>query len=348
MLKIENIAKRFSGFELTEISLEIAQGDYFILLGNSGAGKTLLLEIIAGLVFPDKGSIVYENQNITRRPSNQRYFGFLFQDYALFPNLNVFENIAFALSRKMDKGKRKAIVEKYANMLGVFYLLNRKIDNLSGGEQQRVALARLLVMNPKVILLDEPLSSLDVKSKNEIIPILRDLNKKGYTIMHITHNIDEAKYLGNKIAVMDQGKIIQQGLKNKVLNNPANHFMALFLGYKNVFPVRYSNDMHSPSVLITDFGIRFNVTADAMPNNENGYIVIRNEAIEIQIRNECTQNEQYIKGRVGDVFNFAMEYEYVIQFGQNSLIYKAIDTNQLLPAGSEVFFRIIPHAVILI
>lgn len=236
MLELVNINKSIGKFSLDNINLKINKGDYYTLLGESGAGKTMLLEIISGIVTLDSGKIILNGKNITSNPIKNRNFGIVYQNQALFPHMNVFENIAFPLKcKKNKKSVIEIIVKNIAEETEISHLLSRNVTDLSGGEAQRVAIARALATNPEILLLDEPLSFLDVNLKHDITSLLRKINRKGQTIIHVTHNYKEAVSLSNRIAVLGNGKVIQEGDISDVLQNPKSKFVAGFLGIKNYY-----------------------------------------------------------------------------------------------------------------
>ena len=236
MLELRNISKTYESFRVEDISLKIDPGDYFVILGRSGAGKTLLLEIAAGIRRADHGNIILGNRDITHARIQQRNLGLVFQDYAVFPHLTVAGNIAYPLKRK---GHHRSGVQKrtreLARITGLEHLLNRYPASLSGGEIQRTVLARTLALEPSVLLLDEPLTSLDVQFKRELQALLRRLNQQGQTIVHVTHDYQEALALANRVAVMENGRISQQGEIHEVFRNPSNSFIADFVGIRNFF-----------------------------------------------------------------------------------------------------------------
>ena len=242
MLKLENIHKSFDDFNIQHVNISVGQGDYYVILGKSGTGKTLILEMIAGLLMPDKGKIWLEKNDITKARVKDRDVGLVFQDYAIFPHKTVFNNIAYPIS---GKHQLKSRVSALAKQTGVEHILHRYPSTLSGGEIQRTVLARTLAAEPKVLLLDEPLTSLDVQFKKELQALLRDLNRQGKTIIHVTHDYEEALSLANKVAVMHEGKIVQQGKVNEVFRNPANKFIADFVGIRNFFYAQVSSETHT-------------------------------------------------------------------------------------------------------
>jgi len=232
MLQLENIYKQFEEFAIRNINLTIEQGDYVVILGRSGAGKTLILELIAGFLVPDQGKIWLNGKEITYLNIQNRDVGLVFQDYAIFPHKTVFQNIAYPLPKNRQL---KTKVYELAVKTGVEHLIHRYPSTLSGGEVQRTVLARTLAAEPKVLLLDEPLTSLDVQYKKELQSLLRELNKQGKTIIHVTHDYEEALALSDKVAVMHEGGIVQQGNVHEVFRNPANKFTADFVGIRNFF-----------------------------------------------------------------------------------------------------------------
>lgn len=243
MLSVQNLSKTFGGFMLRDINLEINRGDYFVLLGPSGAGKTILFETLAGINIPDSGKIIFNGKDITNEKIRRRKLGLVFQDGAVFPHMTVKQNIGFPLRIKnIRKEERDKIIERIAGQMDIARLLHRKPDTLSGGELRRVAIARTLALEPDCLMLDEPLSSIDVQLRDEILFLLKRLNQNGLTMLHITHDYREAFYLANKMAVIDKGKIIQQGTPSEIVAKPGSKFIAGFIGIKNYFDFKSAND----------------------------------------------------------------------------------------------------------
>ena len=237
-LEIKNISKKFGdSVVLNDLSIKIDQGNFFSFLGPSGCGKTTLLRIIAGLEFPDSGQIILDGIDITDLPPQKRNIGIVFQNYALFPHMTVFENIAYGL--KIKKVASTEIDKLVDDILEKVHLLNKKNQNvslLSGGEQQRVSLARAIVMQPQLILFDEPLSNLDyslrIEARNEI---KRLQNEIGITSIYVTHDQSEALSLSDEIAVLQNGITAQIGTSKEIYFKPANKFVAQFVGHYNFF-----------------------------------------------------------------------------------------------------------------
>jgi len=236
MIKIQNLSLKLGKFELKNINLEINAGEYFVILGETGAGKTILLECIAGL-HKYSGKIFIDDIDIGNVPIEKRNIGLVYQDYALFPNLNARENIKFGLKiRKFSEEVINEYVGEISKILKIEHLLDRNVENLSGGEKQRISLARVLAINPKILLLDEPLAALDPNTQTEIKIFLKKIHKeRNLTTIHITHNFEEAIALADKIAVMHKGEILQTGKAEEIFRNPRSEFVAKFTGAENLF-----------------------------------------------------------------------------------------------------------------
>jgi molybdopterin-binding protein len=236
-VRVENLWVDLDEFHLREIELEIAPGEYSIILGPTGAGKTVLLETIAGLHHPCKGRIYVDDVDITKAPPERRGIGFVYQDYVLFPHLSVEGNIQFGL--KMQRWKNEVArqrVAEVAELLGINHLLRRRPARLSGGEQQRVALARALVVEPSLLLLDEPLGALDPGTREGLQRELARLHRElGTTTIHVTHDFEEAVALGDRIAVVREGRIVQVGPPEQIFRKPSSEFVARFVGVRNIF-----------------------------------------------------------------------------------------------------------------
>lgn len=237
MLELKGISKSWGEFKLRNVNLKIYDGEYFVILGPTGAGKTLLLETIAGLHKPDEGEIWFEGRNITLTPPEHRKIGIVFQDYALFPHMTVRENILFGLRlKKIPRREAEKRLHSMASMLKIEGILHRYPRTLSGGEKQRVALARALVLQPRLLLLDEPLSALDEEIRRSLWDELRNIHEKlGITTIHVTHDQTEAVALADRIGVMNQGSIVQVGTPQEVFRNPRTEFIARFTGFENIY-----------------------------------------------------------------------------------------------------------------
>lgn len=230
MLQLKNIVKKYDGVPiLNDISLDIQKGEIVSILGPSGSGKTTLLNLILGITDVSEGSICYEGQDITRIPMEQRGFNIVFQDYALFPNLNAYENIVYGLRNKPNTSSKEEVGE-FIKLLGLEKHLYKKIDQLSGGQKQRVALARTMVMKPKILLLDEPLSALDGVIKESIKSKIKEIAREyNLTTIIVTHDPEEALTLSDRVLIINEGKISQYGKPEEIIKQPDNVFVRNFI-----------------------------------------------------------------------------------------------------------------------
>ncbi|MEE4261764.1 MAG: ABC transporter ATP-binding protein [Desulfobacteraceae bacterium] len=275
-LSVKEIDKRFGDVQaLVSVSLDVREGEFFTLLGPSGCGKTTLLRIVAGLELPDSGRVVLGDQDITSLPATKRQVNTVFQSYALFPHLDIFENVAFGLrARKFPQDEVKSRVNRRLEMLGLQDMSERFPHQLSGGQQQRVALARALVNEPDVLLLDEPMSALDARLRAQVQVELRRLQRKlGQTFILVTHDQAEALVVSDRLAVMSEGRIIQFGTPKEVYEQPKTRFVAEFLGAANLIQGRRLNQG-----VETDIGF-FHLNDP--PTWDRGPVAIRPERIRI-------------------------------------------------------------------
>jgi ABC-type Fe3+/spermidine/putrescine transport system ATPase subunit len=244
MIKLSNIYTKVSSFALQNINLDIDTGDYFMLVGPTGSGKTLLLETIAGLHSLKSGTIWLDDEDISSLQPDKRHIAIVYQESALFPHLSVAENITFGLKIKKTKGSDiKKRLNEMANLVGVRHLLERKPINLSGGEKQKVALARSLAIEPKVLLLDEPLSALDPEARSVLQNELKRIHKEfGITVVHVTHDFEETLAIGKHAAIIGLGKIEQVGTPEQIFRKPNSEFVARFTLMRNIFHGHMSGD----------------------------------------------------------------------------------------------------------
>ena len=280
IIELKQITKRYDdGFTALEnINMTIEPGKFYSLLGPSGSGKTTILRIIAGFTDASEGEVWFEGKKINALPANQRKVNTVFQNYALFPHMDVFDNVAFGLTLK--KMPKKEIRERVVNALKVVQLpgyANREISELSGGQQQRVAIARAIVDEPKVLLLDEPLSALDMKLRKDMQYELRELQQRlKITFIFVTHDQEEALAMSDEIFVMNDGKVLQSGTPVDIYDEPINHFVANFIGESNILPGKMVQDFEVQFV-----GKSFECADAGMRPNEKVEVVLRPEDLDI-------------------------------------------------------------------
>jgi spermidine/putrescine transport system ATP-binding protein len=263
-VSIHNVSKSFGTFRaVDDAHFAIKKGEFFSLLGPSGCGKTTLLRIIAGFEFPDTGAVFFDDQDIIPLPPNKRPVNTVFQNYALFPHLSVFENVAFSLRlQRLAKSAVDAKVMDYLRLVQLDAHAHKKPSQLSGGQRQRVAIARALINEPGVLLLDEPLSALDAKLRSNLLVELDSLHDKiGITFIYVTHDQSEALSVSDRIAVMNKGEILQVGTPWEIYEQPATEFVAQFIGETNTFPARVAQCAPHPHP--TGDALEYMVTLEA-------------------------------------------------------------------------------------
>jgi iron(III) transport system ATP-binding protein len=342
ILEIKNLWKSYSKNKviLHDISLELKKEDILFLLGPSGCGKSTLLRIIAGLLKEDSGEIILNGEKVNNIAPEKRKTAMVFQNYALWPHLNVFENIAFGL--KVAKKSRDFIRDKVAQMLKIIRMedyANREITSLSGGQQQRIALARALAVNPELLLLDEPLSNLDAKlresMRNEIRKIIKDNH---LTAIYVTHDRNEAMAIADKIAIMREGVIVQQGTPFELYDYPNSEFSAEFMGEVNFFKGSFIEKSSDKFIKIsTPYGV---LTA----NNYYGYdyevdsavsTAIRIENIKLYPQNNAPEIDNLIVGRLSEFCFMGDRGEYLFELADGKNIRVAVSPFVNLEVGES-------------
>jgi ABC-type sugar transport system ATPase subunit len=305
MLELIDVSLALGNFNLGPINLSVNQQEYLIVIGRTGSGKTTLLKAIAG-AYSSKGRVILEDRDVTAEPPEKRNVGYVSQSFVSFDHLDVNGNIEFGLRiRDIPKEERVQLAWQIAAELGIEYLLNRSARTLSGGEQQRVSLARALVTNPKVLLLDEPLSMLDPETKRSIIRILKTIPARyNVPVIHVTHEWDEAYTLADQIAVMDQGKIIEAGAPERIFDQPANYRSATLVGFENIFKGRAASNGSGSEVQLEN-GLRLKSSA-----NYSGsvYACIRPERIKIS----NNQDGEDWSGKIEEVFREQSGYRIIV------------------------------------
>ncbi len=306
LIQFRHIVKNFDDQQVLKgIDLDIYENEFVTLLGPSGCGKTTLLRILGGFIDPDDGEVIFDGKDIAKLPPYKRELNTVFQKYALFPHLNVYENIAFGLRlQKMSEDVIEQKVKKMLKLIGLEGYENKDVTLMSGGQQQRVAIARALVNEPSVLLLDEPLGALDLKLRKEMQYELKRIQQEvGITFIFVTHDQEEALTMSDKIVVMKEGEIMQVGTPTDIYNEPANAYVANFVGESNLIPGR----------MIEDRLVRFNdtdfdcVDAGFRPN-EPVDVVIRPEDIDI-----VTPEAGKLQGTVESVLFKGVHYEVMVE-----------------------------------
>lgn len=310
MLEINNISKKLGDFSLNNVSFTVSKGEYFVILGQSGAGKSVILEVLSGLITIDSGEIKLNNKSITNEKIQHRNIGLVFQDYAVFPHKSVYENISYPLKiKKLPKKDIDKKVRKLAKRMNITHLLDRGTTNLSGGELQRVALARTLALEPEVLLLDEPLSSLDTILREDLRGLLRKLNKLGQTIIHVTHEYEEAISLADKVGIIHNGTIVQQGIPRDVFMNPKSEFVASLAGIKNFFKTKI---IKQNTALVSN-----NVEISLLSNSieSEGCLLIAGNDIFLSIEKKETSAMNNFQGTIIDLYPSKSGYEVIVDIG---------------------------------
>ena len=332
LIDLQHITKIFDGEKiLDDLNLYIRENEFLTLLGPSGCGKTTTLRIIGGFLFPDEGSVIFDGKNITQLAPNKRQLNTVFQKYALFPNMNVAENIAFGLRIKK---KSKAYIDdkiKYAlKLVNLDGYEKRKIDALSGGQQQRIAIARAIVNEPKVLLLDEPLGALDLKMRQDMqYELIRLKNELGITFIYVTHDQEEALTMSDTIVVMDKGSIQQIGTPEDIYNEPKNAFVADFIGESNIIDGVMVRDK-----VVKMYGREFSCLDGGFAENEPVDVVIRPEDIDI-----VPVEQGQLVGTVTSVTFKGMQYDIIVDFRGFKWL---IQTTDHSPVGARIGVKIDP------
>ena len=332
IVSLKDIVVEFDGQKVLDgLSLDIHDKEFVTFLGPSGCGKTTTLRVIAGFVTPKSGNVFFDGKDIANMPPYKRPVNTVFQKYALFPHLDVFENIAFGL--RIAKVPAEEIEERVTEMLGVVSLKgfeHRKITQLSGGQQQRVAIARALVNRPKVLLLDEPLGALDLRLRKDMqIELKRIQQQMGITFIYVTHDQEEALTMSDTVVVMDKGRIQQIGTPEDIYNEPKNAFVADFIGESNILNGTMVRDN-----VVKMYGKEFPCVDGGFAPNEPVDVVIRPEDIDI-----VPVEQGQLVGTVTNVTFKGMQYDIIVDFRGFKWL---IQTTDHSPVGARIGVKIDP------
>lgn len=335
IIDLKNICKSFDGEPvLDHINLYIRENEFITLLGPSGCGKTTTLRIIAGFETPDEGEVTFEGKRLNDIPPYKRNINTVFQKYALFPHLNVYENVAFGLRIKKEKDERiRTRVKEMLAMVNLKGFEKRNINTLSGGQQQRVAIARALINDPKVLLLDEPLGALDLKLRKDMQNELKNIqHKTGITFIYVTHDQEEALSMSDTVVVMENGKIQQIGTPTDIYNEPVNAFVADFIGESNIVD----------GVMLEDFKAKF--SGHVFDCLDKGFA--KNEAVDIVVRPEDVDvvpvENAMLSGTVTSVTFKGVHYEIIVDIGGFKWM---IQTTDFVGENEKIGLYIEPDAI---
>jgi spermidine/putrescine transport system ATP-binding protein len=335
IIELKHITRSYEdGFNAVEdFNLEIKRGEFVTFLGPSGCGKTTTLRMIAGFDIPTEGEILLNGENITKLPPNKRPINTVFQRYALFPHMNIYENIAFGLQqKKTPKDVIRKKVKKFLKLVDLEGFENRKVSTLSGGQQQRVAIARALVNEPEILLLDEPLGALDLKMRKEMQLELKSMHKElGITFIYVTHDQEEALTMSDKIVVISEGKIQQIGKPEDIYNEPKNAFVADFIGDSNIF-----NGVMTGKLKVRFCGGEF-ACVDDIEEGTHITAVVRPEDVIM-----VTPEQGTIKGVVHSVVFKGMHYEITVYAGKNEMVIQSVKSAEV---GSTIGMRVDPDNI---
>ncbi|WFN37056.1 ABC transporter ATP-binding protein [Methanomicrobium antiquum] len=340
MIHINNLSKDLGEFKLQNVSLDIPKGEYLVIIGPTGAGKTILLETLAGIYSPDCGNICFGDRDITALPPRERNISMVYQDFMLFPHMNVEKNIGFGLkNKKTAPDIIKKRVDEITEIFGINHLLHRFPGTLSGGEKQRTAICRAVLMDPVMLLLDEPLSALDTQTRETLRSELRkfhDLFKT--TIIHITHNYEEVFSLADRVALMNEGEILQTGSPDDIFERPATGFIAGFVGIENVYEGIFVLRDGISSVEIFGIDIRHKNSL-TVKEGESAKLCIRSENIRISKEKGLDMDSNVISCKILDIIDNGSFVKIIAYAGfiLNSVMMKKTFNSEELKAGDTAY-----------
>ncbi len=338
MIRIKGLSKDWKGFSLKDINLEVKKGEYFVILGPTGAGKTLLLETIAGFYFPDRGAVWIDGDDVTNLPPERRRIGFIYQDYSLFPHFNVEQNIEFGLrlrkSASSDTNRNR--LEEIMDWLKISHLAHRYPATLSGGEQQKVAIARAVAIEPSVLLLDEPLAALDLRTRDYLREELKRVKEElGITMLHVTHDQTEAMVLADRIAVMMKGRIMQVGTPYEIFNKPLNEEIADFVGVENILSGVVRNNENGVAEIVVEMGC--NIFAVSPYQEGRVKLFIRPEDIILSERMGESSARNVIRAKIEEMHDMGPLTRVRMDKSLVALITKQSRESLGLRRGDEVY-----------
>ncbi|MBM3284008.1 ABC transporter ATP-binding protein [Candidatus Gottesmanbacteria bacterium] len=341
IVQLKDVVKEFGQtIAVNHVSIDIYSGEFFSILGPSGCGKTTLLRTIAGFEFPDSGSIYLRNRLINTVPPYHRDVNMVFQNYALFPHMNVYENVAFGLKmKKLEKKEIDQRVPKALSLVGLSEMGNRKATQLSGGQQQRIALARALVNEPSVLLLDEPLGALDLKLRKQMQIELKSLQKQlGITFIYVTHDQEEALTMSDRIGVMSSGKVEQIGTPSQIYEEPNSEFVANFIGTSNLFSGKLQNYDDSIILLKTPDGIDLKAPINGNISSGSAIVMVRPEKIKIT-NNKPGDDTNFLPGKISNIVYLGTVIQFIVNCKDRNLIVleKNYDKNLDFELNQDVF-----------
>lgn len=323
-VELRGITKTFGEvIAVNDVSLQVKQGEFLTLLGPSGCGKTTTLRIVAGLESPTKGQVLIRNRDVTHLPPYRRDASLMFQNYALFPHKNVFDNIAFGLKyRKVPDTERRKQVKEALELVHLPGIEERYPRQLSGGQQQRVALARALVVNPAVLLLDEPLSNLDLKLREQMRVELKQIQEQvGITFIFVTHDQEEALTLSDTTAVMEAGNIIQIGSPREIYEHPQTEFVARFIGQSNILEGQVRQSGSKEIEVETESGLRFQVSvASHIPVGEQLAVQIRAERVHVYPETAASKHDLAFPGVIDRTIYVGSTIQYYVRLESGDLV----------------------------